>query len=44
MRVLVTGASGGMGGMVIKEFLKHKDVEIIATSRDEEKAKQLEFY
>lgn len=44
MKVLVTGASGSMGGMVITELLKRGGVEIIATSRDAEKATQLDFY
>jgi nucleoside-diphosphate-sugar epimerase len=38
-KVLVTGATGFIGIYVIKELLKH-DVEIIATSSNEEKAKQ----
>jgi len=39
MKVLVTGATGFIGNYVILELLKH-DVEIIATSSNEEKAKQ----
>src|SRR5947199_10024368 len=38
-KVLVTGATGFIGNYVIKELLKH-DVEIIATSSNEEKAQQ----
>jgi nucleoside-diphosphate-sugar epimerase len=38
-KVLVTGATGFIGNYVIKELLKY-DVEIIATSSNEEKAKQ----
>ena len=38
-KILVTGATGFIGNYVIEELLKH-DVEIIATSSNEEKAKQ----
>ena len=38
MKILVTGATGFIGNYVINELLKH-DVEIIATSLNEEKAK-----
>jgi nucleoside-diphosphate-sugar epimerase len=38
-KVLVTGVTGFIGNYVIKELLKH-DVEIIATSSNEEKAQQ----
>lgn len=43
MKVLVTGATGGLGELVIHELLK-RNVEVIATSRDEAKAKQCDFY
>ena len=39
-KVLVTGATGFIGNYVIEELLKH-NLEIIATSSNEEKAKQL---
>ena len=38
-KILVTGATGFIGNYVIEELLKH-NVEIIATSSNEEKAKQ----
>lgn len=40
MKVLVTGATGFVGSYVINELLNHK-VDVIATSSNEEKAKQL---
>lgn len=43
MRVLVTGATGGLGTLVVNNLISH-GIEVIATSRDEEKAKQNEFY
>jgi nucleoside-diphosphate-sugar epimerase len=43
MKVLVTGASGGLGELVVNALLK-KGMEVIATSRDEEKAKKCSFY
>ncbi|MEP6465361.1 MAG: NAD(P)-dependent oxidoreductase [Parafilimonas sp.] len=39
MKILVTGATGFVGTYIINELLKH-NVEIIATSSNEEKAKQ----
>ncbi len=42
-KVLVTGATGFIGNYVIEELLKH-DVEIIATSSSEEKAKQFLWF
>lgn len=43
MKVLVTGATGGLGELVINELLK-RNIEVIATSRDAEKAENQEFY
>lgn len=42
-KVLVTGATGFIGNYVINELLKY-DVEIIATSSNEEKAKQQTWF
>ena len=42
-KVLVTGATGFIGNYVIKELLKY-DIEIIATSSREEKAKQQSWF
>lgn len=43
MRVLVTGASGGLGELVIKKLLE-RNIEVIATSRNLEKVKQCDFF
>lgn len=43
MRVLVTGATGGLGELVINELLS-LGIDVIATSRSEEKAKQYDFF
>lgn len=43
MKVLVTGATGGLGELVINSLLE-KGIEVVATSRDEEKAKTYDFY
>ncbi|MFT4152589.1 NAD-dependent epimerase/dehydratase family protein [Parafilimonas sp.] len=43
MKILVTGATGFIGNYVMNELLKH-DVEIIATSSNEEKAKQQAWF
>lgn len=43
MKVLVTGATGGLGTLIIENLLS-RGIEVIATSRDEEKAKQSGFY
>jgi dTDP-6-deoxy-L-talose 4-dehydrogenase (NAD+) len=43
MKILVTGASGGFGQIVINDLLK-SGFNIIATSKDFEKAKTLDFY
>lgn len=42
-KILVTGATGFLGGYVINELLK-QDIEIIATSRDEYKAKKQDWF
>ena len=42
-KVLVTGATGFIGNYVIEELLNHK-VEIVATSSNEEKAKQQAWF
>lgn len=43
MKVLVTGASGGLGQLIIEELLK-RGHQVIASSKNEEKAKALPFY
>lgn len=43
MRILVTGATGFIGSQLICYLLKN-DIEIVATSRSIEKAKQYEWY
>lgn len=43
MRVLVTGASGGLGQIVVTDLLK-LGFDVIATSKNIEKAKELSFY
>ncbi len=42
-KILITGATGFIGNYVIEELLKH-NVEIIATSSNEEKAKQFSWF
>jgi dTDP-6-deoxy-L-talose 4-dehydrogenase (NAD+) len=44
MKVLVTGATGFVGNAVMEELIKDGNLTIIATSRDQEKAKKLEWY
>jgi nucleoside-diphosphate-sugar epimerase len=39
LKVLVTGATGFIGNYVIHELLKNKDIEVIASARDIERAK-----
>lgn len=43
MKVLVTGATGGLGELVIKNLLDQK-ITVVATARDENKAKTFNFY
>lgn len=43
-KVLVTGATGFIGNHVINELLKIKDIEVIATSRNEKKAYKQSWY
>jgi len=43
MKILVSGASGGLGQIVIEQLLKEGHI-VLATSRNVEKAKQLPFY
>ncbi len=43
MQVLVTGATGGLGELVIRKLLE-QNIKVVATSRDTEKAKQCDFY
>lgn len=42
-KILITGATGFIGNYVIEELSKH-DVEIIATSSNEERAKQFSWF
>ena len=44
LKILVTGASGFIGNHLIKELLKNTNHEIIASSRDMEKAKKYEWF
>jgi len=43
-KILVTGSTGFIGNYVINELLKYKNVDIIATSRNIEKARDLDWY
>lgn len=43
MKVLVTGATGGLGRLVIEQLLQQGN-EVIGTSRSIEKAQKLDFY
>ncbi len=43
MRVLVTGATGGLGELVIRELLQ-QNIKVVATSRNPEKARACDFY
>ena len=44
MKILITGATGFIGNHLLKELLKDTKNEIIATSRDIEKAKKYEWF
>ena len=44
MKILITGATGFIGNHLLKELLKDTKNEIIATSRDIEKAKKHEWF
>lgn len=44
MKIVVTGATGFIGNHLIKELLKDMNNEVIATSRDTEKAKKYEWF
>ncbi len=44
MKVLVTGASGFIGQYIIRDLLKRPGIEIIATSRNIQKARSLDFF
>jgi len=44
MKILVTGATGFIGNHLINELLKNKSFEIIATSRNIEKAKEFDWF
>lgn len=44
MKILVTGATGFIGNHLIKELLKDKNNEIIATSRNVKKASKCEWF
>ena len=41
MKILVTGATGFIGNYVVQELLKMGDKEIIATSKNRDKATSL---
>jgi dTDP-6-deoxy-L-talose 4-dehydrogenase (NAD+) len=44
LKIVVTGATGFIGNHLIKELLKDMNNEVIATSRDTEKAKKYEWF
>lgn len=44
MKILVTGATGFIGNHLINELLKNENYEIIATSRDLEKASKSDWF
>lgn len=41
-RILITGANRGIGLALVKEYLSHGDVQIFATSRNPDKAEELQ--
>ena len=41
-KVLLTGATGFLGGYVIKEILEHPGLSVIAVGRNEKRGKDLE--
>jgi nucleoside-diphosphate-sugar epimerase len=43
MKILVTGATGGLGSLIVNNLLS-RGFDVIATSRDHEKAKLSDFY
>jgi nucleoside-diphosphate-sugar epimerase len=44
MKILVSGATGFIGKYVIDELIKHEEITVIATSRNESKAMRLSWY
>lgn len=44
MKVLLTGATGFLGGYVIREMQEHPDYEIIAVGRNEKRGRELESF
>jgi len=44
MKILVTGATGFIGNHLVNELLKNKSIHIIATSRNELKAKSFSWF
>ena len=43
MKFLVTGVTGGLAGLIVKELLKQGH-DVIGTSRSTERAEKLDFY
>ena len=41
-KVLLTGATGFLGGYVIKEISEHPDYEVVAVGRNEKRGRELE--
>jgi len=44
MKILITGATGFIGNNVVEKLLKNKDHEIIANSRNQDKAKTFKWF